>query len=280
MPTNRTWIGGSAGNDAAAAANWTGGAPQPGDNLTVVSGTLELHRGDLRDDVLHLVDPNPGGGPVTLNLHGGGTRVGIDGSLFFGDDLTVNATGKDFLDASGGFNAINGTINLANCAHLFVTGAMDFAYSGAITGGTGSHLTNYGRIEMTNGQVSTLVNGSGTLSFVGYHNAYGHSLISAPVTMAQTVELNPGSAGMTLELSDPYNFHALLSVDRVAGHGDVSVQVDGVHADGFSVNGDRVRLTNAGQVVDVLRVANAGALPITATDGAAGTTLTFHEPIA
>lgn len=42
------------------------------------------------------------------------------------------------------------------------------------------------------------VNGDGTLAFRGYHNAYGYAEISAQITAAQHVELNPGSEGLTL----------------------------------------------------------------------------------
>ena len=48
-----------------------------------------------------------GGGRPCLDL-GGGARVAIDGSLQFGDPLTVNVTGIDRLDATGGFDVIGG----------------------------------------------------------------------------------------------------------------------------------------------------------------------------
>jgi len=48
-----------------------------------------------------------GGGRPCLDL-GGGARVAIDGSLQFGDPLTVNVTGIDRLDATGGFDFIGG----------------------------------------------------------------------------------------------------------------------------------------------------------------------------
>lgn len=298
--TNRTWTGGHDGNDAGSAANWSPpGAPQPGDDLTVVSGTLEISPGDLAGNTLHLNDalvsggdPSGNGAPVVLDLNGWGATASIDGSLNFGDPLTANVTSLDFLDATGGFDDISGSINLADHAHLYVTGGqMQFFYGGELIGGEGSLLTNYGRIDLgaSNGPtdapnvvahpgtVSVLVNGSGTLAFHGYHNGYGYAGISAPITSAQTVELNPGSVGMTLTLFDPGDFHAMLRVDQVVGRGNVSVEVKGVQADGFSIlPGDRVMLTNGGRAVDLLRVADAGAVPITASYGTDATTLTFH----
>ena len=163
-----------------AGANWSPtGAPHPGDNLTVVTGTLEINHTDLADNVLHLQDETAGVGPVVLDLNGG-SNIGIDGSLNFGDDLTVNATGTDQLDASGGFDGIFGYINLADHAHLVTTGLMHFAYGDTLTGGPDALLTNNGTIETARGNVSVAVNGTGTLAFTPYHNAPGDASISAP----------------------------------------------------------------------------------------------------
>jgi hypothetical protein len=250
--TARTWVGGQdGGNNAVSPNNWSPtGAPQPGDNLTVVTGTLDITGpSDLAGNTLHLQDEAIGGGPVVLDLNANGAAAAIDGSLNFGDGLIVNATGQDYLDALGGFNDIGGSINLADHAHLFMTGGeIQFFYGGYLAGGEGSKLTNY-----------------------------GYAGISAPVTSAQTVELNPGSVGMTLTLFDPADFHALLSVHQVTGRGNVSVKVKGVQADGFAIlPGDRVMLTAGGVPVDMLRVANSGAVPITSSFDASGTTLTFN----
>lgn len=269
--TNRTWIGGRNSNDAGAAANWSPtGAPQPGDDLTVVQGTLEIGRNSLANDILHVNDPLISGGdpsgngaPVTLDMNGNGATARIDGELFFGDPLTINARGLDFIDATGGFGAITGNINLADHAHLFMTGGiMQFAYGGSINGGVGTTLTNYGRIDMTQGHVSTLVNGDGTLVFHGYHNGPGYAEISAPVTMAQTVELNGRLNPIQLTLSDPGDFHAMLKIDNRA-----SVVVKGIQANGFVAYNDLLLLTNAGRVVDALRVPDLRNTSVTATYG-------------
>jgi hypothetical protein len=285
--TNRTWIGGHAGNDTGSAANWTpAGAPHGGDDLTVVTGTLEIDRGDIAGNTLHLNDAAVGGGPVVLDLDGG-ARVAIDGSLQFGDPLTVNVTGIDRLDATGGFDVVGGpdagTINLAAHAHLVTTGTMQFGYGGSLNGGARSVLTNNGMLGLgssnsplgKDGAVSVAVNGHGTLLFRGYHNAQGYSEISAPIASGQTVELNPAFFGLSMTLADPSDFHALLKIDPSPGGGNVAVVLDGVRADSFAIHGDRLTLTNGGQSVDTLRVANAGAVPVTASYGA-DTTLTFH----
>src|SRR6185437_3015430 len=95
----RTWVGGHNGNDALTADNWSpAGVPQLGDNLTVVTGTLNITKTDLAGNKLNLLDDAVGAGPVVLDLNGK-ARIEAGGSLNFGDPLTVNATGRDSLRA-------------------------------------------------------------------------------------------------------------------------------------------------------------------------------------
>ena len=122
--TARTWVGGNDDNNALAAANWSpAGTPQMGDDLTVVTGTLNIANTNLAKNVLNLQDATEGGGPVVLNLNGN-ARVGVAGSLFFGDNPTFNVTGFDRLDASGGLSAITGSIDLAKHSHLVSPAAL------------------------------------------------------------------------------------------------------------------------------------------------------------
>jgi hypothetical protein len=239
--TARTWVGGHSGNNADDPQNWTPiGAPQPGDTLTAVSGTMEIGRDSLAGNVLHLDDQD------------------------------------------------GGNIDLANNAHLYVTGTMSFGYGGSITGGGAAMLTNYGRINLgssngpnlspgMDGTVSALVNGDGTLAFRGYHNGPGYAEISSPITMAQRVELDPGSSGMNLTLSDPADFHAMLHISPVIGRGDCSVTIKGIHAEQFvPIPDQRIVLFSGPTPVYVLRIDNAASFSIT-DDAAADTTLTFHS---
>jgi hypothetical protein len=290
--TSKTWIGGHAGNAAGSAANWSPtGAPQPGDNLTVVTGTLEIG-GRLAGDTLHLNDPGVAVGPVTLDLNGN-ANISIDGFLQAGNTLTVNVSGTDHLDATNGFatgsNQRGGTFNLAANSHLYVTGSMSFGYGGLVTGGHGAVLTNNGTLMLgastigtgVTGAVATTVNGTGTLVFRGYHSGGGTAEISSKIASTQHVELNPGDNGLTMILSDP-KVHALLSVDPVVNRGVVSVVLQGVTADDFTLgDGGTVMLTKGGHAVDTLRVNNvAGAFATTAAFGADSTTITFatHTP--
>jgi hypothetical protein len=267
-----------------AAANWSpSGTPQPSDNLTVVSGTLEISRTDLAGNVLNLQDSVVAGGPVVLDLNGD-ARVGVQGSLFFGDNPTINAAGSDRVDASGGLGAVQGTINLADHAHLIVTGTMQFAYTDTLAGPANAILTNNGTIKTENGNVSVAVNGNGTLGFSGYHDGHGFSLISAPIAGGQTVDLDAAVFGMTMTLTDPGDFHGLLKITQspsVGSAGDVSVVLEGVRATSFPVHGDQLMLKNGHRTVDTLRIDNVGSVPISASFGTDSTTLTFltHRPI-
>jgi hypothetical protein len=291
--TSKTWIGGHAGNAAGAAANWSpSGAPQPGDNLTVVTGELAIG-GRLAGNTLHLNDPGVAVGPVTLDLYGN-SNVNIDGFLQAGNPLIVNVSGTDHLHAPDGFsmgsNQRGGTFNLAANSHLYITGSMSFGYGGLVTGGAGAVLTNNGTLMLgsstigtgATGAVATTVNGNGTLLFRGYHNSHGTAGISAKIASTQTVELDQATHGLTMVLDDPGDFRGLLKLDLPRDPGSYNaladVVVSGVHAGGVSVRGNQVMLTNGGKAVDLLRVADASSLKISASDGADGTTLTFVVP--
>lgn len=290
--TSKTWIGGHANNAAGAGANWSPhGAPKPGDDLTMVTGTINIG-GRLKGDTLHLNDPRAGIGSVTVNLTGG-ADTSIDGSLAGANPLIINAFGTDFLDVKGfaaGSSQRGGTINLVGNAHLYISGDMQFGYGGLLTGGQGSVLTNNGTLHLgsstygpTTGVISTRVDGTGELDFRGYHSSPGTAYINAPIGQGQTVDLNPANYGLTMYLNDPGDFHGMLKLDPYANNpyspGRASVVVGGVHADrAFAISADRVMLTDQGQTVDLLRVQNAGSMQISATDSPTGTTLNFVVP--
>ena len=249
--TSRTWVGGHNGNDAGSADNWSPtGAPQLGDNLT-------------------------------LNLPGNGASATINGTLFPGEPLTINVAGKDYLNTSSGFQEQSATVNLASYAHLYVWGSMDFAfggYAGFVNGGVGSRLTNYGTINLGSGTLSAPVNGDGTLVFHGYHNQDATATINAPVTMAQTVELDTGNMGLTVRLADVVDFHALVRIPPTStGLVHVDVDLDGIKADGFTAGANSVTLTSGGQAVETLRVAGASTLQIAATYNSDATMLSFRS---
>ena len=223
--TARTWVGGNDDNNALAAANWSpAGTPQMGDDLTVVTGTLNIANTNLAKNVLNLQDATEGGGPVVLNLNGN-ARVGVAGSLFFGDNPTFNVTGFDRLDASGGLSAITGSIDLAKHSHLVVTGSLEFVYTDSLSGAAGSSIVNNGTIETEDGLVSVAVRGTGTLGFSGYHDGAGVSEITSAISHGQTIALDPAVFGMTLTLTHPDTFHGILDIIQppFPSSGDVSV---------------------------------------------------------
>jgi hypothetical protein len=279
---DRTWVGGHNGNNALTAANWSpAGVPQPGDNLTVVTGTLDIAHTNLAGDVVHLQDAAEGGGPIVLDLNGK-ANIGVAGSLFFGDNPTINASGFDRLDASGGLSAITGTINLADHSHLVVTGRLEFAYTDFLHGPDDSTLINNGIIQTEDGTVSVPVRGTGTLGFSGYHDGHGFSQINAAISHGQTIALNPAVFGMTLDLTDPSTFHGTLDIVQPSfvSDGFVSVVLDGIKATSFALKGDRLTLKDGHQTVDTLRLADPGNVSISASYGPNSTTLDFLPPPA
>jgi hypothetical protein len=272
--TTRTWVGGSAGNDGMNAANWSpAGAPQHGDTLNMVTGTLALKGSNLAGDPLHLTT-DVGTGPITLDLNGDRAALEATGSANFGDELTINVAGHDSLKADD-LAPINGVVNIAANSVLTATGDMHFIYTGAINGpGT---LTNNGTIAMADGSISANVNGRGTLNLHRYHDGTGGVTISGGISSGQTVQLQQDATFDTLTtLVHPGTFHGALDILPPTGafsQADSRVMLDGVHATAAQQNGDSLVLLGAGRPVYALTVHNPGAVSL--SDTSAGTMLTF-----
>jgi len=80
-----------------------------------------------------------------------------------------------------------------------------------------------------------------------------------------------------MQLTDPHHFKGLLNIAAAPGAaGWIEVQLEGIKATSFSVANGEVTLKNGRTTVDTIRVANAGQLPITMSQGSDSTTLVFH----
>jgi hypothetical protein len=265
----RTWAGGHNGNDALTADNWSpAGVPRPGDNLTVITGTLNITKTDLAGNKLNLLDDAVGAGPVVLDLNGK-ARIEAGGSLNFGDPLTVNATGRDSLRADDIFT-ISGTVDVAAHSDLVVTGSMSFAYFATLEGA--GKITNNGTITMADATISAPITGHGVLALHQYHNGVGTQTISGSVSSGQDVQLGGGFYGTVLTLADPSSFHG--SLDIVRGP-SVAVVLNGVDATGFDLRGHSLTLLNGCTPVDRLRLSNPDAVSISLYQTPNGTGISF-----
>ncbi len=112
MSTTRAWNGGG-NNDATNPHYWSPtGVPQPGDNLVITHGTMNVHGNALAGDTLSVAAPF-GAPPIEidagqgarLDLHsslGGGLFTTVDVNVHGAVTLTADVVGLSQLNISGG----------------------------------------------------------------------------------------------------------------------------------------------------------------------------------
>ena len=210
--TDRRWIGGS-NNNASDANNWSPtGAPQPGDMLTMSTGTMNITDNDLRGDLLTIA----GVSPVTINIAGiASLKLADSGpSLVIGprSPATISMSSRSAL--FGNFSMSNEDLTISgNDRTALVNNGTD-SLSGSVTTIAPDVLGHGGFIVQSVGSSRAAFPGS--LEFGGF------------VSAGQSVELTGAVAGPfrepfdgTLKLDKPQQFlgavdlHDLSLVDLV-----------------------------------------------------------------
>jgi hypothetical protein len=237
----RTWTGGGS-NTASNPNDWSPpSAPQPGDTLTIGSGTINVSGNDLAGDTLSVTPYTASGvyevaniathGPTTLDLSVllGTANVTADP----GSVLTINAhVTAGYLNVSGGTLRFIGT----------------------------STFDAHGTV------LSDKLTGSGTLDLYG-GNATGESMvINGAVGPGLTFNISSyegiGDAG--LQIDHPAQFL-----------GDIQLQSGfaafmGLHATSADLFGDILVLFNGARLVDTVRLSNTGGSALQVQQNSAG----------
>jgi hypothetical protein len=137
--TARTWIGGKSNNQVTDPSNFSPmGAPEPGDDLTITSGTMNISGRQLpASDVLNV------GGDATVNIRngvedhltvGGTAHVNLTNSVSATiykvvGNISINTTGTNHLDLFTPGRGFNGSVYIQN--------------SGTLIGRLGGFSSNY-----------------------------------------------------------------------------------------------------------------------------------------
>lgn len=300
--TTRTWVGGHTfeshhfPNDARAPDNWSPtGSPQPGDYLTMVSGTMVVMANyNLAGDELHLTPPpgEYGTGPINLGIHNGGDLT-VGGSAFLGDPVTIGvATKGNYLHADN-LTAADGTVDISTNSDLVVTGNMTFSYFGHLKGdpatfihgidqwGTPGTITNNGTISIADGDISAHVDGHGTLEMHNYHDGWGAQTITGAIDGGQTLLLTPGTHGTRTELAHPDTFKASLKMATPSPLGSYPslLDIDGIQASRMDIRGDMLRLYGDGnKPLWQVREHMAAGVGASMHDTPTGTEIAFGSP--
>jgi hypothetical protein len=251
--TDKTWIGGFHHNDARNPHNWSpNGAPQPGDNLLLPSGsTISIQDNDLQGDPLVISSASQLTGPTTLNL-----SHHADVTLTGSGPITATIKGTDTLNLNDD-NTTIATVNLASHAHLFGNFRMNGG-SLTIAGAEHSRFVNNGADFIVGGRavIDADVVGSGafTVTSVGtpLHHFLGFLEFGGLVTSGQSVSLDGSSS---VRIDQPREFHG-----TVQGFGLIDL-VGLAHADSWCYKNDMLSIFNAqGRVVDRLHEINASTV--------------------
>jgi len=223
-----TWIGGG-NNQASNPADWSSGtAPQPGDDLVMTQGTMNVSAWDLAGDRLSV-----------SNAH-------------------INSQGFSILDLTTSGNVdvdVHGTVVLTHLeergTHLQISGGNIWFIGSNVFGGNGGF------------QGTSLLDGNlvgwGTLHLTGGNHNGNAMEVKGSVSRGLTFEVGDRSAPTeSLRIDDPSNFHAgiVLAPDfQPLGLSMFEfVAFMGLHATSADFHNDILRMFDGNKLVDTVRV--------------------------
>ncbi|WP_428492651.1 hypothetical protein [Rhodopila sp.] len=254
VPTSLTWVGGG-NNQASNAADWSPGvAPEPGDVLSIGSGTINVAGNALAGDTLAIVSV-AGAQPAAS------TVINTSGAATLSVD-SANSPDYEFFATVRINAAVGSTLtlnaNLATASTTISGGTVNFVGSNSFVGATliSANLTGSGSIAIPSGNHvlgSIEVNGavgSGLTFLMGSLNAHSDLTIDRPIAFAGTIEL--GASPVTL------------------GH----VTFTGVQANSAELLNGVLQLFKGASVVDSVRLSEPYGQAIQLHQVAAGVVLT------
>ncbi len=250
---DRTWVGGV--NDSARNPNnWSpNGVPQPGDTLTMLSGTMNIRDNNLAGDAL-VIGANQTSATVTLNLSHQAS-ASLDIAQESDDQVTVNVKGTDTVNVLTEFPSTLGmTVNLVNCASL--TGAFAMTFGGVtINGGDNSRFVNNGLSQFAGSNVilDTDVRGKGTFTVGTAQGSSGNLEFGGSVSRGQTVDVtgDPGRGLVShVRVDQPDEFGGAIGLGVF---GEVDLQ-GLANADSYTYQNDMLSIYSGGCVIDTVRL--------------------------
>ncbi|HUB10320.1 MAG TPA: hypothetical protein VMB34_00060 [Acetobacteraceae bacterium] len=279
---SRTWVGGSGNNNIYQGQNWSPPGPiEPGDVLSLYSGTANMAGGDLSGDTLYVgtqtsyASSTP---PAVVNLSRGADLTAVAATAgFAAQNVTFNASGVDTLNLSINNNyyaTMNTTVNIAANARLSGTVAVGGHNGNLIMNGAAhSAFDNDGASSVGPNCVATInakVLGIGSFSV----NAESSLSFMSAVGPGESVIL----AGQdTLSIGMPQSF--LGPVDIANGGGSFTIGLQGItSADSYSYAQDMLTLFHGNRPIDVLRLTDSSGIQVGETTtgvfiGSSSTTL-------
>ncbi len=250
---DRTWVG-SANNNARNPNSWSPtGVPQPGDTLTMPSGTMNIRDNNLAGDTL-VIGQQFASATATLNLSHHAS-LSLDAPVSSSDQVTVNVEGSGTLNAHNEFpSGLGLTVNLADHARL--TGAFNLAFGGLdIEGGPGSRLVNNGSsfFEGSSAKLDTRVKGHGNFAVGTAQSVGGRLEFGDSVSCGQSVSVSGDpfrDAVSHVQIDQPGAFKGAVALGVF---GEVDLQ-GLANADSYTFQNDMLSIYSGNTVLDTLRL--------------------------
>lgn len=241
VPTDRTWIGNQDGNNNASNPdNWNPtGVPQPGDALSMPSGTMNVRGNDLAGDTLSVNAPALPLQTIDINTSAAARlHLHLSSSSSPTATVNVNVQGTVMLTADvpgfNGFPRLNvsgGTIHFVGSSTFTAAQVFDDNLIGSaalnLTAPGGTHSTEYMEIKGAVG---------GGLTF--------------------NISAN-GPPNVSLLIDNPSQFHGLIDIHTAppptpSGWGYVAFM--GLHVTSWDIRNDMLQMFNGNKLVDSTRV--------------------------
>jgi hypothetical protein len=256
--TDRTWLGGG-NNHARNPYDWSpAGAPQPGDTLSMLNGTMNVRDDDLAGNAVHVGDPITGG-QDTFNLSHHAVLAVVQ-NQFTSSETTVNVSGRDTLRFSSVFpSGPQVIVNLD--PHARLTASFNMTFGGlTVNGEHGAKLIN-DQSDTLNGVHALItpdVLGIGSISIGNAQGVSGFLEFGHSVSSGQDVSVSGdpgrGLAGV-LQIDKPREFHASLVMQPKA-----EVDLVGLaKADSYTFENDMLSIFGGNCVIDRLKLTNNGS---------------------
>jgi hypothetical protein len=238
MSTTRAWNG-HGDNDASNSGNWSpGGVPQPGDDLVITHGTMNVCGSALAGDTLSVAAPF-GAPPIEIDTLAGARldlHSSLAGGLFTRVDVNVHGT-------------VTLTADVVGLSQLNISGGtIHFIGSSTFTG--------------LNQVFNDRLVGTGMVKLRSATHLQERMEINGAVGRGLTFDLASAGPPLTaLQIDDPGQFHGHIIIGSEppapAGFGDVAFM--GLHATSADLRNDMLLMFDGHKLVDAVRISGGGS---------------------
>lgn len=278
--TDRTWVGGDHNGSVYDPDNWSpAGRPQPGDTLNIVDGSASVRGGNVAGDALSLGYFGPAASNLptsvapVLNVSNGAVVRVVVGASFVNDSPTINVSGLDSVNISGGASTLLGkSVNLrVNIDHGVMVGSINTNDVATTIDGPGKFVNINSSFDIGTIKIDADMIGTGSTSL-----SFAHLELGGSVSFGQRFAFSGPESSLTID--HPQNFHGAIVAPSDPNSGfDEQVNLLGLHADSYSLGNDLLTLYAGHRVIDRIAFQSSPEANTFVGQGAAGVVIGINE---